>query len=190
MIHAFSSASAARDSCSPSVCSTIAFFLLAFSCELVQIHRGEPGHTHTHSGRAHSRTRDEHTVTERESHDNTDPQRHTSSDINRFDPQTHGEEQVTHDPVLIRGDGPRGGRPRLRRGRPQRTQPCPLPLPQSTITEHLPTSAREGGRGERIRYHHWLDPESASITASGFGITIGWNRLLFAFRNSRAPTFV
>ena len=146
MIHAFSSASAARDSCSPSVCSTIAFFLLAFSCELVQIHRGEPGHTHTHSGRAHSRTRDEHTVTERESHDNTDPQRHTSSDINRFDPQTHGEEQVTHDPVLIRGDGPRGGRPRLRRGRPQRTQPCPLPLPQSTITEHLPTSARRRSR--------------------------------------------
>ena len=61
----------------------------------------------THTGRAHSRTRDEHTVTDRESHDQTDPQTrshgHTSSQPIR-PTQTHGEDQVTHDPVPIRGD--------------------------------------------------------------------------------------
>ena len=75
----------------------------------------------------------ENTVTDREPHDQTYPQTHRAH--NPSEPQRTGRT----------GHARPGANPRrLRRGRPQRTQPCPLPLP-----EHLPAySPRllEGGR--------------------------------------------
>ena len=164
--------------------------------------------------RAHSRTRDEHTVTDSESHDHTDPLKHSDTQRahNRFDPRPtdargpdHAQEAVTHDPVPIRGDGPRGGRPRFKRGRPQRTQPCPLPLPHRALSNRAPPhvssthvcskavhgdSCPASGRsvsplagpgigfyhGERIRYHH------SPLAGIGFFLCLGFLAPTFAYR--------
>ena len=125
--------------------------LCVFRLPPVFLNRGEPGHAHT--GRAHRSAQSQlkgHTD-RRNVPDQADPQTHNLTSHNRSDPQKHGEDQITQNTATRTtrpapsGANPRrrttirGGRPRRLRttGRPLRTQPCPLPLP-----EHLPASAR------------------------------------------------
>ena len=100
---------------------------------------GEPGAGHTHTGRAPRLTRDEHTVTDRESHDRTDPLTNKlTTDPTRTDRRTEKTRRPGHTRTT------RCQSAATQKRRPQRTQPCPLPLP-----EHLPAySPRllEGGR--------------------------------------------
>ena len=102
--------------------------------------------TRPHRGRAGSRsrerdthTRDEHTVTDRESHDRTDPLTNKlTTDPTRTDRRTEKTRRPGHTRTT------RCQSAATQKRRPQRTQPCPLPLP-----EHLPAySPRllEGGR--------------------------------------------
>ena len=158
--------------------------------------------------RAHSRTRDEHTVTDSESHDHTDPLKHSDTQRahNRFDPRptdargTFGD-QTTHRrrsrTTRCQSAATDQGEAAPDSKEAALSEPNPAPSRSHTehyITEHLPTclqptSARRRStatavRRADVRYHHWLDLESASITRadSVSPFTIGWNRLRFVFR--------
>ena len=153
-------------------------------------------HTVAHGTSTQSQTANPTTIP---THSNTQTHNELTTDSTHV-PQTHGEdhaqEAVTHDPVPIRGDGPRGGRPRFKRGRPQRTQPCPLPLPHRALYNRAPPhvssthvcskavhgdSCPASGRsvsplagpgigfyhGERIRYHH------SPLAGIGFFLRLG-----------------
>ena len=94
----------------------------------VKRHRGEPGHTPGHTG--HTGT-DGHTDHTDEPHNHPNPTTH---------PHDHAKAEIAAESTAARtaaGPEPTAPRGRLRRGRPQQTQPGRLPLP-----ERLPVPAR------------------------------------------------
>ena len=149
-----------RDSCSPSVCSTIAF------CSPFPVFRfkytGASRDTHTHSGRAHSRTLDEHTVTDRESHDHTDPQRHTTM-------HTTTQAQTSTDSTRRRTGKNRSRTPRCQSAATDQGEAAPdseeggEPNPAPSRSQSASPRLLEGGRRADGRYHHWLESASFSL---------------------------
>ena len=85
---------------------------------------GEPGAGHTHTGRAPRLTRDEHTVTDRESHDRTDPLTNKlTTDPTRTDRRTEKTRKPGHTRTT------RCQSAATQKRRPQRTQPDTNPAP-------------------------------------------------------------
>ena len=169
-----------RDSCSPSVCSTIAF------CSPFPVFRfkytGASRDTHTH-------TRDVHTVAHGTStqsqtanpttiptHSNTQTHNELTTDSTHV-PQTHGD-QTTH----------------RRRSRTTRCQSAATDQGEAApeSEEAAPSEPNPAPSPPAPTEHYNRAPPhvcSKAVAASGFGITIGltWNRLLSRRADSVSP---